>query len=68
MERDGFARRYERSDMEEAGDDLCLGRTEPSDSAYWGLLNEVISDEGVMKTAAAPCSDAVWAGSMNRCA
>ena len=64
-ERDGLAKRYGRSETEEAGEDLCLGRTtEPSDSAYWGFLNGVASDEGVMNAAAEPCYDAVWAGSM----
>jgi hypothetical protein len=58
-ERDGFVKRYGRSDTEEAGDDLCLGRiTEPSFSAYWGFLNGVASDEGVMNAAVARCSNA----------
>jgi hypothetical protein len=44
-----------------------LGRTtEPSDSAYWGLLNVVASGEGVMNAANAPCSNAVSVGSMRR--
>jgi len=48
-ERDGLGKRYGRSETEEVGDDLCLGRTiEPSDSAYWGRINVVASDEGVM--------------------
>jgi len=64
-ERDGLAERYGRSEMEEVGDDLFLGRTtEPSDTAYWGFLNVVASCEGVMNAAATPCSNAVWAGSM----
>lgn len=59
-ERVGLAKGYGRSETEEAGDDLCLGRvTEPSDSAYWGFLNGVASDEVVMNVAAALCFDAV---------
>lgn len=56
-ESEGFGSRYGKSDTEEEGDVLCLGSTiEPSDSEYWGALNGVASDEGVIRVAVAPCS------------